>query len=721
MKQLLKVFSVVATSATLPMVVNADIAWTGAANDGGNVLTDGNWDGGTAPGSVDTAVISDAPDAVLQSGTAAWKLLTIGSEADKTGTLKVTGGVLDVSASSTANTTAITIGNADGASGVLEIDGGTVNAYSLNTPNFAANATVNVKSGALNITGWVDLGRNENGCQVFNHTGGDVTIGGNIYIGREFAGTGVWNMTGGNLFHTGGEFAFGFGNNRNAKNTKGVFTQTGGNVFAGMGVYYGMAKYGHYGSYTLGGGTLHTPFVKKRTASSAALVLDGGTIVASNVAANASFEISGIDHLTFGAGGGVLDTAGFAASISGCHVEAAHGGSAFVKKGAGTLTMDELPGVDSLVVSNGTLVVSSSYAPTAAQALAHRWSFTSDYKDSITGAAATTIGSAVALSDGKVSLTGNGNGKGSLNLGANLLDTTSATIEIWARHDAIKKWGRIFDYGSGEQNYFMMAWTYQETANRNRVDSQAGGAQVHQTYNSTADAYVLATDYYICATLQKNAEGKTVARWRRYNVGSGVLEQDGTLTMGGGIEDFANPVLYLGHSQFSADYDANATYDEVRVWNCVLSDEAIAESCALGPDATTAQLANLVKPTTIEVASGATLDLGGNTITQRVFSCVGTLANGRLEVAKGLVVTPGQTMTVADGATLDLSAVSEASLKDASSTIPAGGWVVATSPAGGIVSDRTQLKLAGDLAGYTLFVTPTQARIGKVGLIITIY
>ena len=78
-------------------------------------------------------------------------------------------------------------------------------------------------------------------------------------------------------------------------------------------------------------------------------------------------------------------------------------------------------------------------------------------------------------------------------------------------------------------------------------------------------------------------------------------------------------------------------------------------------------------------------------------------------------------MTVADGATLDLSAVSEASLKDASSTIPAGGWVVATSPAGGIVSDRAQLKLAGDLAGYTLFITPTQARIGKVGLIITFH
>ena len=719
MKSILKTFVAAALGAVAPLSANADIAWTGRADDGGNVLTPGNWDGGTAPGSVDTAVISDAPDAVLQSGTAAWKLLTIGSEADKTGTLKVTGGVLDVSASSTANTTAITIGNADGASGVLEIDGGTVNAYSLNTPNYAANATVNVKSGALNLTGWIDWGRNVNGDQVFNHTGGDVTIGGNIYIGREFAGTGVWNMTGGNLFHTGGAFILGYGNNSAAKNTKGVFTQTGGNVFAAKGIYYGTAKYGTgvYGSYTLGGGTLHTPFVTGRKADST-LVLDGGTIVASNVAANASFSISGIGHLTFGAGGGVLDTAGFAASISGCHVEAAHGGSAFVKKGAGTLTMDELPPVDTLVVSNGTLVVSPSYAPTAALALAHRWSFTSDYKDSITGAAATTIGSAVALADGKVSLTGNGNGKGALNLGTNLLDTTSATIEIWARHDAVKKWGRIFDYGSGEQNYFMMAWTYGTTANKNRVDSQAGGTQVHQTYDSAADAYALATDYYICATLQKNAEGKTVARWRRYNVDSRVLEQDGTLTMGGGIKDFANPVLYLGHSQFSVDYDANATYDEVRVWNCVLSDEAIVESCALGPDATTAQLANLVKPATIEVASGATLDLGGNSAVVGGISGAGTLQNGTLTVTKSLKLTAGQTLTVASGAALDLTGVTDVSITNLGD-LPAGGWTFATSSSGGIPAAEP-IRLSGDLAGYYLYLKGNKATIGKPGFMIIV-
>ena len=124
----------------------------------------------------------------------------------------------------------------------------------------------------------------------------------------------------------------------------------------------------------------------------------------------------------------------------------------------------------------------------------------------------------------------------------------------------------------------------------------------------------------------------------------------------------------------------------------------------------------------ISVASGATLDVGaGNTLRQSVLNAGGTLANGRLEVAKGLVVTPGQTMTVASGATLDLSAVTEVALKDASAAVPAGGWVIATSSSGGIVFGTSELKLTGALSGYTLFITPTQARIGKVGLTLTFY
>ena len=85
-----------------------------------------------------------------------------------------------------------------------------------------------------------------------------------------------------------------------------------------------------------------------------------------------------------------------------------------------------------------------------------------------------------------------------------------------------------------------------------------------------------------------------------------------------------------------------------------------------------------------------------------------------------LVVTPGQTMTVADGATLDLSDVTEVALKDASAPVPADGWVIAASVSGGIVPAEAR-RLTWDLSGYVLFVTAKQARIGKYGFVISFH
>ena len=47
-----------------------------------------------------------------------------------------------------------------------------------------------------------------------------------------------------------------------------------------------------------------------------------------------------------------------------------------------------------------------------------------------------------------MTLTGTTAGSGSLDLGANLLDTDGATIEIWATQNAVRNSSRIFDYGT---------------------------------------------------------------------------------------------------------------------------------------------------------------------------------------------------------------------------------------------------------------------------------
>ena len=90
-----------------------------------------------------------------------------------------------------------------------------------------------------------------------------------------------------------------------------------------------------------------------------------------------------------------------------------------------------------------------------AAALTHRWSFNTDgydYTDSITGAAPVSkFGNDGnrKTQGGKLVLTGSGSGQGSLGLGKNLLGSGDATVEIWASHDAVKNYARVFDYGNG--------------------------------------------------------------------------------------------------------------------------------------------------------------------------------------------------------------------------------------------------------------------------------
>ncbi len=216
--------------------------------------------------------------------------------------------------------------------------------------------------------------------------------------------------------------------------------------------------------------------------------------------------------------------------------------------------------------------------------LTHRWSFNGDYSDSAGGADAVKCGTYVSLYGGRVHM-GYGacsHGTGYVDLGTNMLDTTAATIEIWARHDGVKSWSRIFDYGADTMHYFQMPWTYGTTFGSDSVGAKNGGAET--SVANTMAPYELGTDYHIAVTFQRSGEA-TVVRWQRRDSETGELQKSGTLTMPAGIHGFVDPVLYLGHSQYTADRDALAAYDEVRLWSGVLTDEQLAASAAAGPDA----------------------------------------------------------------------------------------------------------------------------------------
>ena len=229
------------------------------------------------------------------------------------------------------------------------------------------------------------------------------------------------------------------------------------------------------------------------------------------------------------------------------------------------------------------VVVAASETLPAAE-LAHRWSFNGDYSDSVGGVDAVKCGTYVSLYGGRVHM-GYGacsHGTGYVDLGTNMLDTTAATIEIWARHDGVKSWSRVFDYGADSANNVFLSWTFGTALSKNQVGSKVKGAESKIDYQ---EPYEIGKDYHIAATFEQQGNDVTLVKWQRRDAATGKLLASGSLTMKGGIGSFVDPVLYLGHSQYASDKDALAAYDEVRVWRGVLTDAQLEASAAAGPDA----------------------------------------------------------------------------------------------------------------------------------------
>ncbi|MEO5714834.1 MAG: BNR-4 repeat-containing protein [Luteolibacter sp.] len=239
----------------------------------------------------------------------------------------------------------------------------------------------------------------------------------------------------------------------------------------------------------------------------------------------------------------------------------------------------------------------SSWSATKAQ-LTHRWSFNGSLTDS-TGAANATLvdpdsnagtGGTAALSATDVLLGGGARTTSSyVQLGAGLISgrKTPVTLEFWATQVAVQNWARIFDTGSGSTEYLTMSWTQGTTLASDRVEWMD---TVATNSNNSVQPYTPGVKYHIVMTIEPRAGagGTTRVTWYAAVATDSVLGSPrGTFDTSNTLLSLADSVFYLGRSQFTADNTANARYDEVRIWDGMLTSTERGNYQNFGPDTLT--------------------------------------------------------------------------------------------------------------------------------------
>lgn len=240
-----------------------------------------------------------------------------------------------------------------------------------------------------------------------------------------------------------------------------------------------------------------------------------------------------------------------------------------------------------------------NWTPTKA-ALKNRWSFNGDLTDSVGGSNATivdpdsnaTVGGVVTQNADSVTLTGGvSTTSAAVKLGANLIGgkTTPVTLEFWATQNAVQNWGRVFDFGSATNEYFFMSWTRTTNSAQDQVEWIDGTVAYNKP--DTNGGFALGTKYHIVLTLVPAAytNGAITAGTRvtwyiapatntTTPPAKGTFDTPYTLAA---LNDLNN---WIGRSMWTNDNVANATYDEVRIWNGALTNDELTTYQLAGPN-----------------------------------------------------------------------------------------------------------------------------------------
>lgn len=326
---------------------------------------------------------------------------------------------------------------------------------------------------------------------------------------------------------------------------------------------------------------------------------------------------------------------------------------------------------------------------TARGGLVNRWSFDQSAgnapagttaTDSVGSATATVVGLNATFDGSSLVLPGTTTGNQTpaniaayVDLPNGLISSkTNLSIEIWAKPVSIKNWQRLFDFGrmgtlsnAARGGSSVPAGEIQPTATQapsNAASSDDLALAVHRT--TTANTQRVMARLNGATELGSNT-GATLAAGTQYHFVCTFADGAGSYGSGGGqlswyldgnlvstldvnfhlssIEDLNN---WLGRSMYSADSNSNIAYNEVRIYDHVLSAAEIAADLAAGPDqlgdpnpATPPTPDNLWTFTTQAQSEAPS----GTTFADSIGGVVATMRGNGGSLTGGAVVLPGST------------------------------------------------------------------------------
>jgi autotransporter-associated beta strand protein len=245
----------------------------------------------------------------------------------------------------------------------------------------------------------------------------------------------------------------------------------------------------------------------------------------------------------------------------------------------------------------------ATWTPTMAK-LIHQWTFNggsladavatnASIVDAHTNSPATVTNLAGAdptFSAGEITLAGGDNATSDyLQIGSNLLSgkASPVTIQLWVTQHNTGIFSRVFDFGTGTGgNNFYMSFTRGTDINLQRHEWNSPQYGVATADTGIAGLYALNTKKHAVAVVEpgKGANGTTlvtiyVADASATDLGTAIA----SYSTANNFRNFTDVANYLGKSFYAGDLTANASYDEVRIYDGALTSAELEASHDLGP------------------------------------------------------------------------------------------------------------------------------------------